>query len=111
MLDILLALSEEELENINTAWYGEPRIEIPGYRQDDMITPYYCNVCYKPMMDLWLAYNCAESGAERRKILLKMNAEPCDCRKEHKAEYFDSGIDYVQLDACYERLKCELGGL
>ena len=111
LLDILLALSEEELENINTAWYGEPRIEIPGYRQDDMITPYYCNVCYKPMMDLWLAYNCAESGAERRKILLKMNAEPCDCRKEHKAEYFDSGIDYVQLDTCYERLKCELGGL
>ena len=52
-----------------------------------------------------------ESGAERRKILLKMNAEPCDCRKEHKAEYFDSGIDYVQLDTCYERLKCELGGL
>lgn len=111
LLDVLLELTEEELECIDVAWYGEPRLEIPGYRKEDMIIPFYCDECYERMMKSWLAYNCAESGSDRKNILLEMNKKPCECRRDHKAKYHNSGINYVELDACYERLKSDLGDL
>ncbi len=111
LLDILLEMTEEKLEYINVAWYGEPRLEIPGYEKSDMTVPFYCDKCYGQMMKLWLAYNCEESGAERRQILLKMNENPCECKSSHKTKYYSSGINYAELDACYEMLKSELGDL
>lgn len=102
LIDILSNFSQEELEYINVGWYGEPRIDIPGYKSDDMIIPYYCKKCYKQMMQLWLDYNCAWEGKDRKQILLTMNAITCDCSKFDNIKTHDVEIDFDLLDKAYQ---------
>lgn len=102
LIDILAHFSQEELEYINVGWYGEPRIDIPGYKSDDMIIPYYCEKCYKQMMQLWRDYNCAWEGFDRKQILSEMNSIVCTCNSFHPAITHHVEIDFTSLDKAYQ---------
>lgn len=102
LIDILTHFSQEELEYINVGWYGEPRIDIPGYKSDDMIVPYYCEKCYKQMMQLWLDYNCAWEGSEREQILSNMKAIVCSCNYDQLITTHKVEIDFDSLDKAYQ---------
>lgn len=105
LIDILYKFQAEELEHINVAWYGEPRIDIPGYSKNDMITPFYCEECYKTMMSLWLTYN-NEEGTKRQDLLKQMKSIECGCNNHSKDMAVKKEIDYLKLDRAYQNF-CE----
>lgn len=105
LIDILLKFSPDELEYINVGWYGEPRIDIPGYKKNDMIPPYYCTSCFKDMMKLWLDYNCEHDGKKRKDLLRNMKSHNCSCNQIKSSNNGAEGIDYIQMDLAYEVLR------
>lgn len=107
LTDILLRFAPDELEYINVGWYGEPRIAIPGYSENDMVPPYYCDTCRKKMMELWLDFNCEYGGKRRLSILKEMKTYECRCNFESASSGKKMGIDYEALDIAYQFLQNE----
>lgn len=107
LTDILLKFAPDELEYINVGWYGEPRIEIPGYSERDMVPPYYCENCREKMMGLWLNYNCEPGGQRRLSLLEQMKTHKCKCNFGAASGGQKMGIDYEALDIAYQFLQNE----